>query len=111
MKTLDDGNCRKIYRLTELITVPLEAHGRIIKETLADTFNRINTDHTGCILQQYRRYFSEDYCTDDTYDRIAYSRRKLRWRSKKYLKTFGSHFRALKRTCDVAIRLGLCQFY
>jgi len=36
MKTLDDGNCRKIYRLTELIAVPLEAHGRIIKETLAD---------------------------------------------------------------------------
>lgn len=37
IKTSYIGNCGKFYYLTEFIAVPLEAHGHIIEETLADT--------------------------------------------------------------------------
>eukprot|EP00555_Chaetoceros_dichaeta_P010203 CAMPEP_0198269540 /NCGR_PEP_ID=MMETSP1447-20131203/41710_1 /TAXON_ID=420782 /ORGANISM="Chaetoceros dichaeta, Strain CCMP1751" /LENGTH=126 /DNA_ID=CAMNT_0043961173 /DNA_START=44 /DNA_END=424 /DNA_ORIENTATION=- len=59
-KTLDTGNDGQIY-YTEFLAATLEAHGRIVEETLADAFDRMDSDDTGFIsVQNLRDFLGKD---------------------------------------------------
>jgi len=59
-KTLDTGNDGQIY-YTEFLAATLEAHGRIVEETLADAFDRMDSDDTGYIsIQNLREFLGKD---------------------------------------------------
>lgn len=63
-QTLDAGNDGKIY-YTEFLAATLEAHGRIVEETLADAFDRMDVDDTGFISVQNLRDFLGSDATED----------------------------------------------
>jgi len=59
-KTMDADNNGKIY-YTEFLAATLEAHGRIVEETLADAFDRMDSDDTGFIsIQNLRDFLGKD---------------------------------------------------
>jgi len=63
-ETLDTGNDGQIY-YTEFLAATLEAHGRIVEETLADAFDRMDSDDTGYIsLNNLREFLGKDCCEE-----------------------------------------------
>lgn len=68
-QNLDTGKDGKIY-YTEFLAATLEAHGRIVEETLADAFDRMDCDDTGYISEQNLRDFLGTDATTEKVEKL-----------------------------------------
>jgi len=68
-QNLDTGKDGQIY-YTEFLAATLEAHGRIVEETLADAFDRMDCDDTGYISDQNLRDFLGTDATTEKVEKL-----------------------------------------